>query len=110
MAQPCGWAYMLIVHKCKISHQFGSYSDIKLDIFNPVAISIVILSLFGSGVGIWWVATPWLLAPVAILGFLISVYWVYPQSVNYGVAFMLIFAVMFIASLVSMTKAPVAGV
>lgn len=46
----------------------------------------------------------------AILGFLISVYWVYPQSINYGITFMLIFAVMFIASLISMTKAPVAGV
>ncbi len=43
----------------------------------------------------------------AMLGFLISAYWVYPQSFNYGLAFMLIFAVMFIASLVSMTKAPV---
>ncbi len=46
----------------------------------------------------------------AILGFLISAYWVYPQSVNYGVSFMVVFAVMFIASLVSMTKAPVVEV
>ncbi len=46
----------------------------------------------------------------AMLGFLISAYWVYPQSLNYGMAFMLIFAVMFIASLISMTKAPVAEV
>jgi len=43
----------------------------------------------------------------SILGFLISVYWVYPQSFNFGVAFMFIFAAMFIASLISMTKAPV---
>ena len=43
----------------------------------------------------------------AILGFLISAYWVYPQSLNYGIAFMAIFAIMFIASMVSMTKAPV---
>ncbi|MBU0456960.1 MAG: hypothetical protein ABH824_02575 [Nanoarchaeota archaeon] len=42
----------------------------------------------------------------AILGFLISAYWVYPQSFNFGVAFMFIFAAMFIASLISMTKAP----
>jgi len=43
----------------------------------------------------------------AMLGFLISAYWVYPQSFNFGFAFMLIFAAMFIASLISMTKAPI---
>lgn len=43
----------------------------------------------------------------AILGFLISAYYVYPQSTNFGLAFMIVFAVMFVASLVSMTKAPV---
>lgn len=43
----------------------------------------------------------------AILGFLISAYWVYPQSFNYGITFMIIFGLMFIASLISMTKAPV---
>ncbi len=42
----------------------------------------------------------------AMLGFLISVYWVFPQSKNYGLAFMFVFGSMFIASLVSMTKAP----
>ncbi len=44
----------------------------------------------------------------AILGFLITAYWVYPQSVNYGIAFMVVFGAMFIASLISMTKAPIA--
>ncbi|PIZ50892.1 hypothetical protein COY27_05410 [Candidatus Woesearchaeota archaeon CG_4_10_14_0_2_um_filter_33_13] len=43
----------------------------------------------------------------AILGFLISAYWVYPQSLNYGITFMIIFALMFIASFISLTKAPV---
>ena len=43
----------------------------------------------------------------AMLGFLSSAYWVYPQSFNYGFTFMLIFAAMFVASLISMTKAPV---
>ncbi|MBI2666852.1 hypothetical protein HYX13_04525 [Candidatus Woesearchaeota archaeon] len=43
----------------------------------------------------------------AMMGFLISAYWVYPQNVNYGFAFMAVFAMMFAASLVSMTKAPV---
>jgi len=43
----------------------------------------------------------------AMLGFLISAYWVYPQSFNYGLTFMIIFALMFIAALVSMTKAPI---
>ncbi len=43
----------------------------------------------------------------AMLGFLISAYYVFPQSFNLGIAFMLIFAAMFVASLISMTKAPV---
>ena len=43
----------------------------------------------------------------SILGFIISGYWVYPQSLRYGFSFMLIFALMFVASLVSMTKAPI---
>ena len=42
----------------------------------------------------------------AMLGFLISAYWVYPQSFNYGITFMLVFTLMFIASFISMTKAP----
>ncbi|HIJ12093.1 TPA: hypothetical protein HA278_08610 [Candidatus Woesearchaeota archaeon] len=42
----------------------------------------------------------------AILGFLISAYWVLPQSQNYGISFMIIFTLMFIASFISMTKAP----
>ena len=44
----------------------------------------------------------------AMLGFLISAYWVYPQSVNYGLTFIIVFVLMFIAALVSMTKAPIA--
>jgi hypothetical protein len=44
---------------------------------------------------------------IAILGFLISTYIVYPISFNFAMAFMLIFTLMFIASLISMTKAPV---
>lgn len=43
----------------------------------------------------------------AMLGFLISAYYVYPQSFNLGITFMIIFTAMFIASLISMTKAPV---
>jgi len=43
----------------------------------------------------------------AILGFFISVYWVYPQSIRYGIAFMIVFVAMFVASLISMSKAPV---
>ena len=43
----------------------------------------------------------------AMLGLLISIYYVFPQSFNFGLAFMFIFAAMFIASLISMTKAPV---
>lgn len=43
---------------------------------------------------------------LAIIGFLITVYIVYPISFNFGVAFMTIFAVMFIAALISMGQAP----
>lgn len=42
----------------------------------------------------------------AILGFLLSYYYIYSISFNFGLACMLFFAIMFIASLVSMTKAP----
>ena len=42
----------------------------------------------------------------AMLGFLISAYWVFPQSFNFGITFMIVFALMFIASLISMTRAP----
>lgn len=45
---------------------------------------------------------------MAILGILISAYYVYPKiSQDFGIAFMLVFAAMFVASLISMTKAPV---
>ncbi len=43
----------------------------------------------------------------SIIGFFISTYWLYPQSTNYGITFMILFTAMFIASLISMTKAPV---
>lgn len=42
---------------------------------------------------------------LAMLGVLITVYLV--DDVNYKITFMLVFAAMFIASLISMTKAPV---
>jgi len=43
---------------------------------------------------------------IAVLGFFISAYLVYPSSLNWGIAFMLVFVTMFVASLISMTKAP----
>ena len=43
----------------------------------------------------------------AILGFFISYYYVCPVSFNFGIAVMLIFAIMFLASVISMTKAPI---
>ena len=43
---------------------------------------------------------------LAILGFLISAYIIFPKSKNFGAASMLIFVLMFISSLISMTKAP----
>jgi len=43
---------------------------------------------------------------LSIMGFLITAYLVYPKSTNYGFAFMIVFIAMFIASMISMTKAP----
>jgi len=43
----------------------------------------------------------------AILGFAISAIWVTPQSLTWGFTFLLMFSTMFIASVISMTHAPV---
>ena len=40
-------------------------------IFNPAGVSALILGLFGSGLVVWWVGTPYLALPVLILGLLI---------------------------------------
>jgi len=42
----------------------------------------------------------------SILGFAISAVWVYPQSISFGIAFMIIFTIMFIASIISMIYGP----
>src|SRR6266540_3734725 len=43
----------------------------KKHIFNPTAITIFLLGLFGFGSGIWWVGSTLMLPFVAILGFLV---------------------------------------
>ena len=43
----------------------------------------------------------------AILGFLISVIWVYPNAPSWGFAFMIVFVIMFVASVISTTYGPV---
>jgi len=43
----------------------------------------------------------------AILGLLITIYWVFPQSLKFGMAFLLAFLLMFFAALISMAKAPI---
>jgi len=57
---------------------------------------------------------PWHIGPLkgsfmalSIIGFLVSVYLIYPSSINWGTAFILVFIAMFIASVISMTHAPV---
>lgn len=45
----------------------------------------------------------------SIVGFLISVIYVYPQSVTWGFTFGVFFALMFIASMISMTYGPEAA-
>ena len=59
---------------------------------------------------------PWHAVPLkgsfmatSIVGFLITTYMVYPKSKDFGIAFMIVFLAMFIASLISMTHAPVKG-
>tara|TARA_Y100000034_G_C6869981_1_gene397013 strand:+ start:185 stop:382 length:198 start_codon:yes stop_codon:yes gene_type:complete len=44
---------------------------------------------------------------MAIFGILITAYIVRPMNQNYAIALMLVFFAMFIASLISMTKAPI---
>lgn len=43
----------------------------------------------------------------AILGIFISIYFVWPRSFQFGLAFTIVFVAMFIAAMISMTKAPV---
>ena len=43
----------------------------------------------------------------SMLGFLISGYLLYDKFPNFALSFMLLFALMFIASVISMTKAPI---
>jgi len=43
----------------------------------------------------------------AIVGFLISMLFVFKLSPTWGVAFMIFFTIMIVAALISMTKAPV---
>ena len=44
---------------------------------------------------------------IAILGLLLTIFWVSPASPDLGFAFTLVFIAMFIASIISMTHAPV---
>ena len=44
---------------------------------------------------------------LAIVGFFTSAYLILPKSTNYGIAFMFLSILMFIASMISMTKAPI---
>jgi len=44
---------------------------------------------------------------ISMIGVLVSYYLVLPHSLNFGASFMVIFITMFIASLISMTKAPI---
>jgi multisubunit Na+/H+ antiporter MnhB subunit len=43
----------------------------------------------------------------SIVGFLISVFWVLPKSSKWGFTFLFFFGLMFVASMISMTYAPV---
>jgi multisubunit Na+/H+ antiporter MnhB subunit len=45
----------------------------------------------------------------SIIGFLISIFYIYPKTVSWGFAFALVFALMFIASLISMRRAGISS-
>ena len=44
---------------------------------------------------------------MAIMGILISSFWVFPMSQSFGFAFLVLFTTMFIASLLSMVHGPI---
>ena len=44
---------------------------------------------------------------MSIIGFFISIFAVYPVSKSYGFAFTLVFVIMFVSSIISMTRAEV---
>lgn len=44
---------------------------------------------------------------MSILGFIISTLYVYPRTASYGVSFSIVFSLMFIASMISMSYADV---
>ena len=44
---------------------------------------------------------------IAIVGFFVSAYYILPQSTNFGLASIMVFIMMFIASMISMTKGPI---
>ena len=44
---------------------------------------------------------------LAIIGFFISAYLIFPRSTNWGVSFMIVFVAMLISAMISMTKAPI---
>ncbi len=64
MALVAGTAFLAMISK----HVFALQ---RKHIFNPAAIALVIMGVFGSGLGIWWVATPYLLPLVLILAFFV---------------------------------------
>lgn len=44
---------------------------------------------------------------ISILGFLITAFYITPRDITWGFTFLILFATMFIASFISMTKAPI---
>tara|TARA_Y100000310_G_C20579472_1_gene762225 strand:+ start:518 stop:781 length:264 start_codon:yes stop_codon:yes gene_type:complete len=43
---------------------------------------------------------------MAIVGFLVTAYLIFPENTTWGMAFLLVFGAMFVASIISMTKEP----
>lgn len=67
------WSGILILIVASVLAMLSKYifAIRKRHIFNPVAITAVILGLFGSGAIIWWIANPYLNIITLIFGLLI---------------------------------------
>lgn len=73
MAPPATWeeakTVALVAALAMLIKHVVSYKE--KHIFNPAAIALVVAGAAGSGMAIWWVATPWLLPLTLIAGLLI---------------------------------------
>lgn len=71
----------------------------KKHLFNPAGVAALALTLSGSGLAIWWIATPAMAIPVAVFGFLIL------RKTRRFELFMSFFVVVIVASMIQWNPA-----